>query len=78
MNCQAVHTFGRFHDRFRNSRVRVHGATQFVGCRFELHRHASLGNQLCRMWANDVHTKNLVILRFAYNLYKPFFLSENA
>ena len=58
--------------------MRVHRAAQFFGSRFKLHRHAGFGNQFSRMWANDVHAENLVVLLLADDLYKAFFFAEDA
>ncbi len=58
--------------------MRVHRAPELVGRRLELHRHASFGNQLRRVWPNDVHAKNLVILLLADDLYEAFFFTNYA
>ena len=78
MYCEIVNTFSRFHHCFGNRRVRVHRATQFIGSRLELHRHTRFGNQLRRVWPDDVYAQDLVVLLLTDNLYKSFFFAEYA
>ena len=75
---QIVNAFGSFHHGFGDRRVRVHRAAQFVGGRFELHGHACFGDQLGRMWTNDVYAQNFVVLLFADDFYETFFLTDDA
>src|SRR2546430_1081701 len=78
MNRLSMHPFGGFHDCFRDGRMRVHRVAQLFGRRLELHGDASFGNQFSRVRTDDVYAQDLVVLRFADDLYKAFFFTEDA
>src|SRR5690349_6860350 len=58
--------------------MRVHRSAQLIRSRLELHRHTSLSDQLGRVWSNDVHAQNLVVLLLADDLHKALFLTDDA
>ncbi len=71
-------SFGSFHDGLGNCRMRMHRAAQLFSRRLQLHGYTSFSNQFGRVWSNDMHAQDLVILLFGDDLYKAFFLAENA
>src|SRR5215213_2795588 len=75
---EIVHALGSFHHCLGDRRVRVHRSSELVCGRFELHRYARFGDQFGRMWTNDVHAQNLVVLLLTDDFYKPFFLADDA
>src|SRR5215208_3432699 len=75
---QIVNAFGSFHHGLRNRRMRVHRSSEFVRRRLQLHGNASFRDQFRRMWANDVHAQNLIVLLLTDDLYKAFFLADDA
>src|SRR5256885_2085817 len=78
MHSHIVNAFRGFHHCFRDGRMRVHCSPELLGSRFELHRHASLRDQLGRMWSNDMNAQNLVVLLLADDLDEALFLTDYA
>ena len=58
--------------------MRVHRASKLIGCRLELHRDASLGDQFGCMWSNNVNSENLIVFLLADNLNEAFLLANDS
>ena len=78
MDRQVVDAFGGFHYRFRDGRVGVDNAAEFVCGGLKGHGDAGFGEKFGRVRADDVDAEDLVVFLFGDDLDKAVSLAEDA
>src|SRR5581483_3479437 len=65
------------HHRFRERRVRVHNVAEFFGGRLQADGDAGLGQQVGRVWTDDVNAQDFVVLCVGDDFYEAVRLAED-
>src|SRR5258705_8134095 len=78
MHGHVMYALRRLHHGFGDRWMSMHGSTQFVCSRFQLHSDTGLRDQFGSVWTNDVDAENLIVLLLRYDLHKALFFAQNA